>query len=227
MLILVVKFNVAISNTPEDWINVYSSWLHVPSLGSFFWPSAGCTPARPCPPCTEDSTPGCSTPGEVSPVQSRGAGSPTLPCWPHFFWCSPSYNWLSELQGHIAGSCPACHPLVPPSAFQQGCAPSLYSLYSPSCTCGGCYARPCTWLSWNWRGSLEPVWISLDGIPSLGRINCTTHSCNDGNKNFFPELRCYCGIHHKGLWDSFEYGERKILLPARERKKVADSSRLW
>ena len=32
------------------------------------------------------------------------AGSPSTACWPHFFWCSPGYNWLSELRRHIAGS---------------------------------------------------------------------------------------------------------------------------
>ena len=34
-------------------------------------------------------------------------------------------GWLSELQGHIAGSCPASNPMVPPSPFKQGCAQSF------------------------------------------------------------------------------------------------------
>lgn len=29
LLILVVQFNVAVSNTPENWINAYFSWLFV------------------------------------------------------------------------------------------------------------------------------------------------------------------------------------------------------
>jgi len=40
----------------------------------------------------------------------------------HCFWCSPGYSWLSGLQGHIAGSCSAYHPPVPPGPFQEGCA---------------------------------------------------------------------------------------------------------
>ena len=39
----------------------------------------------PCLSCTEDSTSGCSTPGEASAAQSRGAGAPPSPCWSHIF----------------------------------------------------------------------------------------------------------------------------------------------
>ena len=48
----------------------------VPSFGSFLWSSSGCTLTGPCLSCTEDSTSGRSTPGEVSPEQNRGAHSP-------------------------------------------------------------------------------------------------------------------------------------------------------
>lgn len=59
------------------------------------------------------------TPGETSRTQSRGVGSPLLPYWPRFFWCSPACNWLSGLR--IAGSWP-----VFPSSFQQGCTQFLH-----------------------------------------------------------------------------------------------------
>lgn len=57
--------------------------------------------------------------------------SAPLTCWPRFFGCSPGYNWLSGLWGHIANSCPAHHPPVPPRLFQQGCAQSFPP---PACT---------------------------------------------------------------------------------------------
>ena len=40
-------------------------------------------PRAPCLSCTEDFICGHSIPGEVSPTQSRGAGSPPPPLWPH------------------------------------------------------------------------------------------------------------------------------------------------
>ena len=49
----------------------------VPSLGSFLWPSSGHDPTAPHLSCTEDSTSERSTPGEVSPAQSRREGSPS------------------------------------------------------------------------------------------------------------------------------------------------------
>ena len=55
----------------------------VPSLGLFSWPSSGHATTGPHLSCTEDSTSGCSIPGETSPAQSRGAGLPPLTCWPH------------------------------------------------------------------------------------------------------------------------------------------------
>jgi len=57
------------------------------------WPSFGPAPTVPCPSCAEGSRAERSTPGEVSPEQSRGAESPLSrftsikPCyfgpWPH------------------------------------------------------------------------------------------------------------------------------------------------
>ena len=73
----------------------------VPFQGSFLWPFSGHAPTAPCPFCTEDSP--CSTAGEVSPVQSRGAGSHPSTCWSRFFWRSPGNGWLSGLWGHTAG----------------------------------------------------------------------------------------------------------------------------
>ena len=109
-----------------------------------------------CLSCTEDSTSGCSAPGEASPVQSRGVGSLPLNCWLCCFWCSPGYGWPSELREHIAGSCPASHPPVSLGLFQQGCA----QCFHPSAFIGnGCCldpgARPC----------LGTSCILLDGIP--------------------------------------------------------------
>ena len=75
----------------------------VPPFGSFLWPSSGCTQTGLCLSCMEDSTSGCSTPGEASPAQSRGVGSPPFTCWPHFlmqlrkrmaFWAVRVHCWL-------------------------------------------------------------------------------------------------------------------------------------
>ena len=136
----------------------------VPSIGSFLWSSSGCSLTGPHLSCTEDFTPRHSMPGEVSPAQSRGAESPPSICWPCYFWCSPGYGWLSGLQGHIAGSCPAYHPPLPPRPFWQRCSPSLYP---PACTTGrGCHnpgARPCTWIYWtSWCSPGPTAWACLD-----------------------------------------------------------------
>jgi len=66
---------------------------------SFLWSFSGCAPTGLCPSCTDDSTSQHSTPGELSPAQSRGGRSPPLTCWSHIFWFSPGYAWLSGLQG--------------------------------------------------------------------------------------------------------------------------------
>ena len=76
--------------------------------------------------CTEDFISECSTPGDDSPAQSRGEGSPPLLSWTCFFWCSPGYGWLCGLRGHIVGSRPVSHPPVTPGLFQQGCAQSFH-----------------------------------------------------------------------------------------------------
>jgi len=115
-------------------------------------------PTGLCLSCTEDSTSRCSTPCEVSPAQSRRAGSPPSPCWPLFFWRSPGYSWLSGLQGHTASSHPACNPPVSPGPFWQGCS---LSLYPPACTDSGGFcdqgARVCSWLYWTSWGSPGPT----------------------------------------------------------------------
>lgn len=68
-----------------------------------------------------DSTSACSTPGEVSPTQSRGAG---LPPWPdgHTSFDAAQVQLAFQPWGHIAGSCPNCHPPAPSRLFLQGCA---------------------------------------------------------------------------------------------------------
>jgi len=91
-----------------------------PFLGSSLCPSSGHALRDPHLFCTEDSTLGHSTPAQVSAAQSRQAGSPLSMCWPCFFWCSLGYGWLGGPRGHIAGSCPAYHPAVPPRPFQRG-----------------------------------------------------------------------------------------------------------
>mgnify|MGYP001852631980 CR=1 FL=1 len=68
---------------------------------------------------SDESVCGRSTPGKVSSVQSWGAGSPPLICWPIFFWCSPGKGLLSGLWGHSTDSHPACLPPVP--LLWQGC----------------------------------------------------------------------------------------------------------
>ena len=45
----------------------------VPSLETSLWPASGCDPTGQCFSYSEDSTSGCSTSGEVSTVQTRGA----------------------------------------------------------------------------------------------------------------------------------------------------------
>ena len=122
----------------------------VSPLGSFLWPSIRCAPTSPCFSSNENFTFRCSTLGEVSPVQSGGAGPPPSICWPCFFWCASGCSWLSGLWGLIANSCPACHLSVPPSCFWQGWAQSFSPLGctgSGSCCDPG--ARPCTWICLN------------------------------------------------------------------------------
>jgi len=87
---------------------------------------SGCAPTGPCLSCTEVSSSGCSTQGEASPAQSRGAGSPPLPCWPCYFWCSLGYDCLSGLWRHVAGSSPASHLPIPSGPFRQGCFLSVH-----------------------------------------------------------------------------------------------------
>jgi len=66
------------------------------------------------------------TPHEVS-QQSRGAGSPPLPCWPRCFGWSLGYIWFSGLWGHSAVSC---------LTSEQGCRQPL--LHSCNLHCSLC-----------------------------------------------------------------------------------------
>lgn len=59
-------------------------------------PSSVCAPTGPCLSCTEDSTVGCSTPGKVSPAQSKRAGSP-----PTFLWMQPR-TWFQNMVGFLS-----------------------------------------------------------------------------------------------------------------------------
>ena len=95
------------------------------------------------------------------------------------FSCSPGYGWLSGLRAHIAGSCPAVHPPVPPSPSLQGCSQSFHR---PACIdTRGC-RDPGAGLA---LGLVEPhevhmgpfldlVQVPLNGIPSLRCVNRTT-----------------------------------------------------
>lgn len=107
----------------------------------FLWPFSGRAPTGLS--CTGGSTSGHSTPHEVSPAQSRGAGSPSLPCWPRCFGCSPGYSWLSGLWRHSAQA--QAHILYPQVLFS-----SLVS----SANCWGCTPPHCQWHRWRcWRAS--------------------------------------------------------------------------
>jgi len=88
----------------------------VSPLGSFSWPSSGYAPTGLCLSCTEDSTSRCTTPCEVSPVQSRGAGSPPLTCWPWFFW------WIQFAFWAVRACCYLMPSTSNPSLFQESCA---------------------------------------------------------------------------------------------------------
>lgn len=46
------------------------------------------------------------SPGGVLWEQSREGESPPSTCWPNYFSCRSGYRWLSEMQVHIASSCP-------------------------------------------------------------------------------------------------------------------------
>lgn len=46
------------------------------------------------------------SPGGVLWEQSREGESPPSTFWPNYFSCRSGYRWLSEIQVHIASSCP-------------------------------------------------------------------------------------------------------------------------
>lgn len=58
------------------------------------------------------------------------------------------------------------------------------------------------------QGSLKLVGVSALSTLDFRTASQTTprDSCNDGNNNFFPELRSEYSIQHKVLRDCFEYG---------------------
>jgi len=79
---------------------------------------------------------GRRTPGGVSGERSRGAEFPPWPCWPRCSGCSPGYGWLSGLPAHVAGSCWAPHPPVPPTDACFGwccaiCSSSCWKAFPP------------------------------------------------------------------------------------------------
>lgn len=98
--------------------------------------------------CAEESTSGCTVPGVVSPVQSKGAESLPSICWPHLFLFSPGYCWFSKWQEHIVGSCSGCHP--PIALFSR----TMLNPFAPQILLivWGCCdpdAKLCSWLCWN------------------------------------------------------------------------------
>lgn len=89
------------------------------------------------------------------------AGSPPLTTWTSF-WYDPGYCWHSGLWGHITGSCPACHPHVPPGPFWQDYTqPFQASAYICN---GGCLdpdTRLRTWICWTSEIHLSPMLVSV------------------------------------------------------------------
>jgi len=112
---------------------------------------------------------------------SRGTGpAQPLNCW-HFFWCSPGCGWLSGLWGHIAGSCPACHPPVPPRVSLYPYTPQLVPIVVFTMIqvkdCAYWYLDILNLMRWILLDPLlKPVLISLDRILSLRWVNHTTQN---------------------------------------------------
>jgi len=103
----------------------------IPPLASFLWPSSERVQQICISPALR--TPHLDAVFQLRSHQhSRGAGSLPWTCWPCFFWCSPGYSLLSGLWGHIAGSCPACHPPVPPRPFWHSCVSITLHSVEPS-----------------------------------------------------------------------------------------------
>ena len=69
---------------------------------------------------------------QVRPHQHRTEGQDHLsPLAGHIsFYIVHIYSWLSGVREHITALCPACHPPLPPSRFQQGYA---LSFHPPPC----------------------------------------------------------------------------------------------
>jgi len=92
------------------------------SLGPFSWPCSGHTAAAPCLSCTEVSTSGCSTPGDVSPVHSRDARITSLTLLATLLLMQPII-WLAFWAVRAHWFMSSCQ--YPPNHFQQGCVLSL------------------------------------------------------------------------------------------------------
>ena len=86
------------------------------SIRSFLWPSSGCAPTALCLSCAEHSPSERSTPGEVSQHRAEGQIA-SLSLLAVLLWMCPGSSWLSELQRHSAGSCPAAIHQHPQALF--------------------------------------------------------------------------------------------------------------
>ena len=118
----------------------------------------------------------------VSILLRQESGSPPSICWPHFFWCSPGYSWLSGLQGHTADSCPDCHSPVSPGSSQQSYA---IFLHAPACTDSRCChnpgARPFSSIcqtSWVFSWAHSSACLELSGSHPTPQVCWSHHTHN-------------------------------------------------
>ena len=96
ILVNVCTFRSNMGRPQRGLPRAFSSPSSKSPVPSTFLHSRG-APRAPCPSCTGDPRPGCSTPDGDSKELSRGAQSPPSPCWPLLFLCSPEhsfYLWL-------------------------------------------------------------------------------------------------------------------------------------
>ena len=158
----------------SDWtVPAHTACPHkrgVPCLGSFVRHSSGHSPTGLCLSCPENSTSGCSTPGENTPTHSRGAGSPPSTCWPlffFFFFFYPAQNMVSFLvcKGTLLANVQLVTP-VPPSLFWMGCAQPFHL---PACIGNEGFldpsARAFVWICWTLWGSPGPTAQACLGLP--------------------------------------------------------------
>ncbi|NWZ89620.1 F120B protein, partial [Nesospiza acunhae] len=131
----------------------------------------------PSPSCAGDVRAGHSTPGRVSPKQSRQGESPSLPCWSRCLGCSPGFSWLSGLLVHVAGQAhrSSCLLSNTPKPFLE-----LLSIRSPSSL-------------YLWSGLLRPsCWILYSALLKLVRF-AQAHVSRFLWMDPFPPA---CGWHH-------------------------------